>query len=161
MNQTTLLVTNVLLLTVPLHHSRVCLPALLLIIGMFVPPLLLAVAHHLAILGIPRQLLSTRIRAALALTIRLAANPLLGTVPRRQKGALAVKTTTSFAHVGSSDESSRNPRGNSKPDSKAREIRNGYAITDGSPRILAIPKRRWTFSESEVWRRPMLQKMWS
>jgi hypothetical protein len=43
------LVTNVLFLTVPLHQLRVRFPALSLVIGVFVPPLLLAIAHHLAI----------------------------------------------------------------------------------------------------------------
>jgi len=79
------LVTKVLFLTIPLHQLRVRFPALFLVTGVFVPPLLLAIAHHLAILDIRRQLLAARIRAALALTIRPTANSLLGTAPRRQK----------------------------------------------------------------------------
>jgi len=79
------LVTKVLFLTVPRHQLRVRFPALFLITGVFVPPLLLAIANHLAVLDIRRQLLAARIRAALALTIRPTANSLLGTVPRRQK----------------------------------------------------------------------------
>jgi len=42
-----------------------------------------------------------RIRTALALTIRPTANSLLGTVPRREKEALAVKTTAGLVHVDS------------------------------------------------------------
>jgi hypothetical protein len=57
---------------------------------------------HLAILDIRRQLLAARMRAALALAIRPTANSLLGTVPRRQKRALAVKTTAGLVHVDSS-----------------------------------------------------------
>jgi hypothetical protein len=96
------LVTNVLFLTVPLHQLRVRFPALSLVIGVFVPPLLLAIAHHLAILDIRRQLPAARMRAALALAIRPTANSLLGTVPRSQKRALAVKTTAGLVHVDSS-----------------------------------------------------------
>jgi hypothetical protein len=96
------LVTNVLLLPVLLHQPRVRFPPLLLVVGVFVPPLLPAIAHHLAILEIRRQLLAARIRAALALTIRPTANSLLETVPRRQKQASAVKTAAGLVHVGSS-----------------------------------------------------------
>jgi hypothetical protein len=79
------LVTNVLFLTVPIHQPRVRFPPLFLVVGVFFPPLFLAIAHHLAILDIGRQLQQTRIRAALALAIRFAASSLLGTVARRQK----------------------------------------------------------------------------
>jgi hypothetical protein len=90
-----------LFLTVLLHQPRVRFPALFLVVGVFVPPLLLAIAHHLTILDIRRQLLTARIRTALALTIRPTANSLLGTVPRREKEALAVKTTAGLVHVDS------------------------------------------------------------
>src|SRR5947207_11988775 len=87
------LVTKVLLLAVPRYCLGVILPALLLIAGMLLPPLLLAFPHPLAILGVRRQLLAVIIRATPTLTIRLTANPLLGTVSGRQKRTLAVRTT--------------------------------------------------------------------
>src|SRR5262249_53689205 len=117
-------------------------PALLLIVGVFVPPLLLAIAHHLTILGIPRQLLATRIRPTL--TIRQSANPLLGTVPRRQKQALAVKTTTGLAPVGSSDQSSRNPGGQSKPRQESK--RNQKMAT----RLQTEAHGCWRFRQTSV-----------
>jgi len=141
------LVTNVLFLAVPLYQFRVRLPTLFLVIGVFVPPLLLAIAHHLAILDIRRQLLAARIRAALALTIRPTANSLLGTVPRREKEALAVKTTAGLVHVDSSWFKQKIPEENRNAGKGAREIRNGYVITDGNQLVLAAVS--------------MLQKMWS
>jgi hypothetical protein len=47
---------------------------------MFVPPLLLTVAHHLEILWICGQLLPVIIAAAPALALRLTADDLLGTI---------------------------------------------------------------------------------
>ncbi len=91
-----------LLLAVPLYCLGVILPVLLLIAGMLLPPLLLAFPHPLAILGVRRQLLVVMIRATPTLTIRLTANPLLGTVSGRQKRTLAVGTTAGLAQVDSS-----------------------------------------------------------
>jgi len=96
------LVTDVLLLSVPLCRFRMLLPVPLLIVAMLLLPFLLAIAHHLAILRICRQLPAAGIGAAAALTLRLTANSLLGTARRRQKGTLAVKTTTGLAHMDSS-----------------------------------------------------------
>ena len=65
--QATLLIA--LTLTVVLHQFRVLLAALFLIIGMLVPPLLLAFQHDLVILGVRREFLAVIIGAALALTL--------------------------------------------------------------------------------------------
>ena len=94
-------VTNVLLLAVPLCCLGVILPVLLLIAGMLLPPLLLAFLHPLAIYGVRRQLVAVIIPAATTLTIRLTANPLLGTISRRQKRSLAVWTMAGLSHVDS------------------------------------------------------------
>jgi len=51
-------------LAVVLHHFRIRPPALLLILGMLVPPLLLAFAYDLAILRVSRQFLAVIIGAA-------------------------------------------------------------------------------------------------
>src|SRR5437762_12915530 len=96
------LVTKVLLLAVPRYCLGVILPVLLLIAGMLLPPLLLALPHPLAILGVRRQLLAVIMRATPTLTIRLTANPLLGTVSGRQKRTLAVRTTGDLSHVAAS-----------------------------------------------------------
>jgi len=96
------LVTKVLLLAVPLHQLRLRFPALPLVVGVFLPPFLPAIAHHLAILRICHELPAAGIGAASALALRLTANSLLGTARRRQKGTLAVKTTTGLAHMDSS-----------------------------------------------------------
>jgi hypothetical protein len=94
------LVTKVLLLAIPLHQLRLRFPTLPLVVGVFLAPFLPAIAHHLAILRICHQLPAAGIGAASALALRLTANSLLGTTRRRQKGTLAVKTTTGLAHRG-------------------------------------------------------------
>src|SRR5207248_11406326 len=76
------LVTDVLLLSVPLRRFRMLLPVPLLIVVMLLLPFLLAIAHHLAILRICRQLPATRIGAPPALAIQLTANSLLGAARR-------------------------------------------------------------------------------
>jgi hypothetical protein len=78
-----------------LYQLRVLLATLFLIVGMLIPPLLLAFAHDLAIHRI--------ISAALTLTLRSAADHMLGTIDGRQKGTQAVKPTPQ----GSRDESLR------------------------------------------------------
>ena len=65
-----------LLLPVGCDHLGVLLASLFLIIGMFVPPLPLTVAHDLAIERIGRQLLAMIVSASQALAGRLAANRL-------------------------------------------------------------------------------------
>ena len=74
-----------LLLTVVLHQLRILSAVLFQVIAMFIPPLLLAFAHHLAIHGVDRKLLAVIIGPALTLTLRLTADLLLGTVNRGQK----------------------------------------------------------------------------
>jgi len=64
-------------LVITLHQFRVLLAALFLIMGMLAPPLLLAVAHDLAIFRVSRQFLAVIIGAAPALTLRLASDHLL------------------------------------------------------------------------------------
>src|SRR5438874_3919489 len=71
------LVTDVLLLSVPLRRFPMLLPVPLLIVVMLLLPFLLAIAHHLAILRICRQLPATRIGAPPALAIQLTANSLI------------------------------------------------------------------------------------
>jgi hypothetical protein len=71
--------------TVVLQQFRVRLTALFLILGMLVPPLFLAFAHHLAIFRVRRQFLAVIIGPAPALTLRLAADHLLRAINGRQK----------------------------------------------------------------------------
>lgn len=96
------LVTLVLLLSVPLRCFWMLLPVPLLIVATLLPPFLLAISHHLAILRICRHLLAARIGAAPALTIWLTTNSLLGTARRGQKRTSAVKATAGLAHSDSS-----------------------------------------------------------
>jgi hypothetical protein len=58
------------------------LAVLFLVVGMFVPPLLLAVAHHLEIFRVCRQLLPVIIAAAPTLALPLTADTLLRTINR-------------------------------------------------------------------------------
>jgi hypothetical protein len=67
-------------LAVVFQHLRVLLAVLFLVVGMFVPPLLLAVAHHLEILRVYRQLLAVIIAAAPTLALRPTAHALLRTI---------------------------------------------------------------------------------
>src|ERR1700758_4369054 len=89
-------------LTVVLDRFWVRLATLFLILGMLVPPLLLAVAHDLAIYRVSRQFLAVIIGAAPALALRLAADHLLGAINRRQKETLAVRTAARLAQAHSS-----------------------------------------------------------
>src|SRR5262249_38609918 len=99
MLQTTPQIALPLLFTVFLHHFRVSLATLFLILGMFVPPLLLALAHDLAILRVNRQFVAVIIAATPTLTLRLAADHLLGTINRRQKRTLTVRTAARRAQT--------------------------------------------------------------
>jgi hypothetical protein len=69
-----------LALTVALDQFRVLLAVLFLVVGMFVPLLLLAVAHPLEILRVCRQLLPVIIAAAPTLALRPTAHALLRTI---------------------------------------------------------------------------------
>jgi len=122
------LVTKVLLLAVPLYCLGVILPVLLLIAGMLLPPLLLAFPHPLAILGVRRQLLAVIIRATPTLTIRLTANPLLGTVSGRQKRTLAVRTTAGLAQVDSSGFEGETSEENQHHSEDAREMKTDFSL---------------------------------
>jgi hypothetical protein len=90
-------------LPVVLHQFRVRLATLFLVCGMLLPPLLLAFADDLAIFRVRHQFFAVIIGAALALTLRLAADHLLGTINRRAKGTLAVGTTVRLAQAYSSE----------------------------------------------------------
>ena len=76
----TLLIAQSLVLTVALDQLRVLLAVLFLVVGMFVPPLLLTVAHDLEILRVCRQLLPVIIAAAPTLALRPTAYALLRTI---------------------------------------------------------------------------------
>ena len=89
-------------LTVVLNHFRIRLAPLFLILRMFVPPLFLAFAHNLAILGVNRQFLAVVIGAASALARRLTADQLFRTINRWQKSTVAVGTATRLAQAHSS-----------------------------------------------------------
>jgi hypothetical protein len=103
MLQAALLIPLSLTLTVVLYLLWVRSAVLLLIIGMLVPPLLLAFAHDLAILRVRCKLLTVIIAPAPALTLWLAADPLLGTIYRRYKRTPAVRTTASLVQADSSE----------------------------------------------------------
>jgi hypothetical protein len=97
------LITLALSLTIALDQQRILPTALSLIIRMFVPPLLLAVADNLAVLRVVPKLLPVIVGPAPALTLRLAADELLRTVNRKQKGTLAVGTAAALVHIDSSE----------------------------------------------------------
>jgi hypothetical protein len=98
--QATVSIPLSLTLAVVLHPFRVR-SALLLIIGMLVPPLLLALAHNLAIFRVRSKLLAVIIAPALALTLSLTADPLSGTINRRHKRTPAVRTMAGLVQVDS------------------------------------------------------------
>jgi|SRR5215469_7286386 len=87
---------------VVLHQFRVRPATLFLILGMLVPPLLLAFPHHLAIFRIGRQFLAVIISSPPLLALRLATDFLLGTINGGQKGTLAVRTAARLAQTHSS-----------------------------------------------------------
>jgi len=95
---------------------------------MLLPPLLLAFPHPLAILGVRRQLLAVIIRATPTLTIRLTANPLLGTVSGRQKRTLAVRTTAGLAQVDSSGFEGETSEENQHHSEDAREMKTDFSL---------------------------------
>jgi hypothetical protein len=77
----TLLIPQSLALTVALDQLRILLAVLFLIVGMFVPPLLLAVAHDLEILRVG-HLPPVIIAAPPTLALRPTARALLRTINR-------------------------------------------------------------------------------
>jgi hypothetical protein len=90
-------------LPIGLHGPRVLLAVLFLVVRMFVPPLLLAFAHDLAIHRVRLQLFAVIVSSSLALTGRLAADNLLGSVDRRDKDTLTVRTAAGLAQTDSSE----------------------------------------------------------
>jgi hypothetical protein len=97
------LVPLLLPLTVACTHLGMPLTALFLVAGMFVPPLLLALADDLAIHRVACQLLPMIISPAPALALRPAADHLLRTVSGRQKETMAMGTTAWRAQTNSSE----------------------------------------------------------
>jgi hypothetical protein len=79
------------------------LPIGLLIIGVLGLPLSSAVANHLRVQRISSDLLPVVIGAAAPLAFRLAANPLLKSVRRRLKSALAIGAAAGRDQGGSSE----------------------------------------------------------
>jgi hypothetical protein len=93
-----------LALTVAFEQLWVPLAVLFLVVGMFVPPLLLAVAHHLEILQVCRQLLPVIIAAAPTLALRPTAHTLLRAINRGQKRTLTIGATAGLAQADSSED---------------------------------------------------------
>jgi hypothetical protein len=79
-----------LLLSIPLNRRRVFLSVAALVVGVSLPPFLLAIANALRILRIVLDLLPVIISAPMALAIWLAADYLLRSVRRWRKELLAV-----------------------------------------------------------------------
>jgi hypothetical protein len=94
-------------LAIALDQHWILLPVLFLVMRMFVPPLLLAIANDLAIFRIYFELPSVIVSAATALAFRSAADGLLWTVGRTLKSALAVDTAAVLGHVDSSENFTR------------------------------------------------------
>jgi hypothetical protein len=90
-------------LTIALDQLGILLTVLFLVMRMFVPPLLLAITNHLAILRICFELPSVIVSAATALAFRSAADSLLWTIRRTKKSTLAVETAAVLGHVDSSE----------------------------------------------------------
>jgi hypothetical protein len=122
-----------LALTVVFNQRRILLTTLLLIIGMLVPPLLLAFAHDLAILGVGRQLLAVIIALAPALTLWLTADPLLGTIYRRYKRTLAVRTAAGLVQADSSELEGEISEENPNHDQDARETKTDFTLRRTEP----------------------------
>ena len=138
-------------LAITLHQFRVLLAALFLIMGMFVPPLLLAVAHDLAIFRVSRQFLAVIIGAAPALTLRLAADHLLRAINGRQKRTLAVRTTAELAQADSPQR---------LRDESSEENRNNHPDANIETNLEFVPRpRRWELSLVAQWLRPKPAKM--
>src|SRR5271157_5405702 len=85
------LVTDLLLLAVPLDRLRVPLPILRLVVGVRIAPLFPAVLHPLGVEGIGANLFAVIIPAALPLARGLAANQLLRVIRCRLKDLLTVR----------------------------------------------------------------------
>ena len=84
-------------LSVADNRLRMLSSVLAEIVGMSVPPLLLAVARGLAVFRIARPFATVIFTAPLPLAIRSAAHFLLGTIDGRCKPTLAMRTATRCA----------------------------------------------------------------
>jgi len=94
-------------LTIALDQLGILLTVLFLVMRMFAPPLLLAIANHLAILRVYFKLPSVIVSAATALALRSAADTLLWTIRRTKESTLAVETAAVLGHVDSSENFTR------------------------------------------------------
>jgi hypothetical protein len=151
MLQTAPLISLPLPLAITLHQFRVLLAALFLIMGMLAPPLLLAVAHDLAIFRVSRQFLAVIISAAPALTLRLAADHLLRAINGRQKRTLAVRTTAELAQADSPQR---------LRDESSEKNRNNHPDANIETNLEFVPHpRRWELSLVAQWLRPKPAKM--
>lgn len=93
------MVASLLRLAVALRGLRMSLPVVLLVAGMGSPPLLAAVTHDLAVLEIGLKFPAVIVTVAATLAVRLAADPLLGTIEGKWEELLAVGTAAEVAQV--------------------------------------------------------------
>jgi hypothetical protein len=127
------LVTDLLLLAVPLDRFRVPLPVLLLVVGMCIAPLFPAFLHHLGVDRIGANLFAVIIPAALPLAQGLAANQLLRMIGCRLKELLTVRAAT-IIHQAAPDQNASGsfcpePLLNSNPPpKKITAYRNSYRV---------------------------------
>jgi hypothetical protein len=98
----TLLITLSLALPITLDQLWILLAVLFLVVGMFIPPLLLAVADDLEVLGVCCQLLAVIIATPPPLALRLTTHALLWTINGGLKRILAVWTTAGWDQADSS-----------------------------------------------------------
>jgi hypothetical protein len=84
------------------RHLRVPPAVLFLVVGMFVPALLVAVADDPEILQVRCQLLAVIIAAPLTLALRPTAHPLLKTINAGLKPTVAARTTAGWVQSDSS-----------------------------------------------------------
>lgn len=97
-----LLIPLSLTLPIALHQFWILLAVLFLVVGMFVPPLLLAVADDLEVLRVGGQLLAVIIATPPSLALRPTAHPLPRTINGGLKRILAVRTTAGWDQADSS-----------------------------------------------------------
>ena len=103
------------------------------------------------------------IPAASTLTIRLTANPLLGTVSRRQKRSLAVWTMAGLSHVDSPGCEGEISEENQNHGEDARRNENSLYATAVRPQVMAnlvgasfMPSKVWLLLESAKGRPDLL-----
>jgi hypothetical protein len=127
------LITDLLLLAVPLDRFRVPLPILLLVVGMRIAPLFPAFLHHLGVEGIGASLFAVIIPAALPLARGLAANQLLRMIWCRLKDLLTVRAAA-IIHQAAPDQNASGsfcpepPLNSNPPPQKITAYRNSYRV---------------------------------